>query len=97
MTWRGVAGRGRAGQLTIGDTMTIVYSISYVKPPREVYSYEFIPETRRDVLRVVGRQACNPDLSLDWRDALALENRIRNLCREEQYYGHRIPPCPHER
>ena len=67
----------------------IIYYVNYVKDTpsglaftSEVYAYEFIAATRRDTLRTIGRQACNPDLSLDWHDAWELENRIRNLCKD---------------
>ena len=61
------------------DEMAATYSIDYRKHD-ETYRYNFTSETRRDALHVIGRQACNPDLSLDWRDAWKLERRIRRLC-----------------
>ena len=59
--------------------MTIFY-LNYVRAPNEIYAYEFTADQRREVLRVVGRQAVNPELSLDWRDVLYIETRIRELC-----------------
>jgi hypothetical protein len=29
---------------------------------------------------VIGRQAVNPELSLDWRDVMQIETSVRELC-----------------
>ena len=60
---------------------TTIYNVNYVKRPRELYSYTFASHQRRDILRVIGRQAIDPQLSLDWRDVLDIETRIRELCK----------------
>jgi len=47
---------------------------------RERYAYTFIHETRRETLCTIQRQANRPGLSLNRRDALRLEQRIRKIC-----------------
>jgi len=59
--------------------MTIQLHINYPRGS-ELYIYRFARSERRNVLAVIGRQCLRPDLSLDWRDALQLERKIRGIC-----------------
>ena len=56
-----------------------IHEVALVRSGGESYSYTFDDAHRRDTLWVIGRQAINPELSLDWRDALILEQKICEL------------------
>ena len=44
---------------------------------KERYIFLYNDENRREVLRVLGRYASNPELSLTWYDAAVLSQKIR--------------------
>ena len=55
--------------------------VGYYKTKDELYTYEFDDKDRRKVLSVIGRQCLNPELSLDWHDALEIEGMVRMACK----------------
>ena len=58
--------------------------VGYYKTKDELYTYEFDHKDRRKVLSVIGRQCLNPELSLDWNDALEIEGMIRVACKRSK-------------
>ena len=45
----------------------------------ECYVYLFSDANKQEVLRELGRDACDPGLSLNWYDAAVLSNGVRRL------------------
>lgn len=43
----------------------------------EYYVFSFSEHTRREVLRMFGRMAADPNLNFSWRDAAILAKRVR--------------------
>ena len=52
----------------------------YVTDHKEFFMYRFAPSDMREAMQAVGRQAVNPDLAFDWRDALKVEQLMRRMC-----------------
>jgi len=43
----------------------------------ERYVFLFSDDKKAEVLRVIGRFACNPELSFSWMDAAVLSQKVR--------------------
>ncbi len=54
----------------------------------ERYIFLYNDENRREVLRVLGRFASNPELSLTWYDAAVLSQKVRRQAPK----GPELPP-----
>jgi hypothetical protein len=61
-----------------------VHVITFLKGD-EQYVFVFNQDQRVATLRVLGRYAADPRLSLNWYDAAQLSERIRYVCREQEF------------
>jgi hypothetical protein len=59
------------------QTKTDVNFLAYVKSDGNKFVLFYDDEQEAEALRMIGRWACNPDLSFTWTDAAALSQRIR--------------------
>jgi hypothetical protein len=53
---------------------------------RERYVFRYGDDNRKDILRVLGRYASNPDLSFTWYDAAVLSQKIRQGLRPSRRF-----------
>jgi hypothetical protein len=60
-----------------------VHVITFLKGD-EQYVFVFNQDQRVATLRMLGRHAADPRLSLNWYDAAQLSERIRCVCREQE-------------
>ena len=54
------------------------YVVQIVTHTDETFRVEFTDSTRREAMRVLGKWAGNPDISLTWFQAAVMCNRIRH-------------------
>lgn len=57
-----------------GDSNLIV-----LKKGEELYIYNFDNASKENVLRELGKDACDPGLSFNWYDAAVLSKGVRQL------------------
>lgn len=59
------------------------YGLAFVKGD-ERYIFIYTYETRKELLRRLGRLASNPDLSFTWYDAAVISQKVRKMTNQNE-------------
>lgn len=59
-----------------------IVDVLHMKKGDEHYVYLFNDDTRKELLRRLGQDAANPQLSMSWYDAATLSKRVRETSPE---------------